>query len=84
MSVDPKIQEAIEAAVAEAGQPTGLARKLIRWFEAVASGNEDIHDRQAAYRHLELLYEEVEPANGPTDDQLAELVASLTIDEEDV
>jgi len=63
MSIDPKIQEAIEAAVAEAGQPEGLARKLVRWFEAIATGNEDINDTQSANRHLELLYEEAQSAS---------------------
>ena len=43
----------------EAGQSDRLALKISRWFEAVASGNENINDRQSAYRHLELLYDEV-------------------------
>lgn len=61
MTVDPKISEAIEAAVAEAGQESTLAPKLIRWFEAIASGSEQISDQQSAYRHLELLYEATTP-----------------------
>lgn len=57
MTVDPKIKEAIEAAVVAAGQDSSLAPKLIQWFEAIASGSEQIADQQSAYRHLELLYE---------------------------
>ena len=58
--MDPKIAEAIEQVVHDAGQNEPLARRLIAWFNAVASGNEDINDRQSAERHLELLYGEVQ------------------------
>jgi hypothetical protein len=61
MSLDPKVKEAIEGAVAESGQDATLALKLIRWFEAIASGSEQISDRQSAFRHLELLYEAAQP-----------------------
>ena len=67
MTTDPKIQEAIELAVEEAGQTQALSRKLVRWFEAIASGNEGINDRQSAYRHLELLYEETQIQTGYED-----------------
>ena len=53
MSVDPKIKEAIELAVEEADQSPALSRKLFKWFEAIASGNEAINNKQSAYRHLE-------------------------------
>ena len=62
--MDPKIIEAIHAAVSEADQSQGLARKIAKWFEAIASGNEDIKDRQTAYRHLELLYGETRTIKG--------------------
>ena len=67
MTTDPKIQEAIELAVDEAGQTQALSRKLVRWFEAIASGNEGINDRQSAYRHLELLYDETQIETGNED-----------------
>jgi hypothetical protein len=82
MSVDPKVKEAIELAVKEAGQPEGIARKLTRWFEAIASGNEDINDAQSANRHLELLYEEAQPAS--LDKVLEELLAESPPEEESV
>ncbi len=78
MAIDPKIKEAIEGAVAEAGQPPGLARKLMSWFEAIATGNEDIANRQSAYRHLELLYEEVQTGTAAIDDKLDEIIAAET------
>ena len=65
MSMDPKIKIAIDESVKEAGQPDGLALKIVRWFEAVASGNENITDKQSAHRHLELLYEEIELPSDP-------------------
>lgn len=80
MSLDPKIREAIEAAVSEAGQPEGLARKLTRWFEAIATGNEDINDTQSANRHLELLYEETQPSS--LEKVLEELLAESPGEEE--
>ena len=67
MTTDPKIQEAIELAVEEAGQSQALSRKLVQWFEAIASGNEGINDRQSAYRHLELLYDETQIQTGNED-----------------
>ena len=58
--MDPKIIASIEEAVREKGQSEALARRLVAWFEAIASGNEDINDKQASNRHLELLYNEAE------------------------
>ncbi len=58
MRMDKKIQDAIREAVREAGQDEGLARKLESWFEAIASGGEDINDKQSSYQHLELLYDD--------------------------
>lgn len=60
MIVDPKIKASIEEAVREESQSEALARRLVAWFKAIASGNEDINDKQASNRHLELLYNEVE------------------------
>ena len=60
MSIDPKIREAIKTAVAELQQSEGLARKLESWFEAVATGSEDITNLQSTSRHLDLLYGEVQ------------------------
>lgn len=57
MTLDPRITRAINEAVQEAGQPDTLARRLIAWFEAVTSGNEDINDDATAARHLEVLFE---------------------------
>ena len=53
-----KIRESIESAVSEAGQTEGLAHKLHLWFQALASGNEEINDRQSTEPRLEILYEE--------------------------
>lgn len=60
MSIDPKIKEAIKDAVTELGQPEGLARKLDSWFEAVATGNEDIANNQLTEKRLEMLYADVQ------------------------
>lgn len=57
MTLDPRITQAINEAVKEAGQPDTLARRLIAWFEAVTSGNEDINDDATAARHLEVLFD---------------------------
>ena len=54
MAMDPRIRDAIEAAVEEGGQDASLSRKLVAWFEALSSGNERIDD---AGRHLKLLYD---------------------------
>jgi hypothetical protein len=57
MNIDQKLVQAIRDAVNEAGQPDGLAQRLIAWMEAVVSGNEDVADNAAAARHLEVLYD---------------------------
>lgn len=57
MTIDARITQAIEEAVEDAGQPEALARRLIAWFEAIASGNEDINDTSATGRHLDVLYQ---------------------------
>ena len=54
--MDDKIESAIREAVREADQSDELARKFLAWFAAVAAGNADVHDRDSADRHLELLY----------------------------
>ena len=58
MAIDPRIEEAIKAAVTDAGQSTPLARKIIAWTQAVVAGNEDLNDVQRAAKHLELLFNE--------------------------
>lgn len=82
MTVDPKIREAIEAAVAEAGQEPTLAPKLIRWFEAIASGSEQITDQQSAYRHLEILYEATTPPAALNYAELEKMLADIDEPEE--
>lgn len=57
MTLDARIIQAIQEAVEEEEQPATLARRLIAWFEAVTSGNEDINDQNAAARHLEVVFE---------------------------
>lgn len=59
MSVDPRVIDALKEAVLESGQPEALARKLGAWLTSVTGGNEDLNDRDAADRHLELIYGEV-------------------------
>ena len=70
MTLDARITQAIKEAVEEAGQPDTLARRLIAWFEAIASGNEDINDASATGRHLEVLFQGtvVDPADGEDED----------------
>lgn len=82
MTVDSKVKEAIEAAIAEAGQDATLAPKLIRWFEALASGSEQITDQQSAYRHLELLYEDTKPPVGLNYAELERMLAEIDEPEE--
>ncbi len=60
MAVDPKIRDAIKTVVTESGQSEGLARKLESWFEAIATGTEDINEKKSAHRRLELIYDAVQ------------------------
>ena len=65
MAIHTKIREAIEVAVTEVGQDQTLATKLVRWFEAIASGNEDLGDTDLTDRHLDLLYGATRTRTGP-------------------
>lgn len=67
MSLDIKITEAIEAAVAEEGQPETVAKRLIAWLEEINSGNEDLSDREQAERHLDVLYDGTVVDSGSAD-----------------
>lgn len=69
MTLDARITQAIQEAVEEAGQPETLARRLVAWFEAVTSGNEDINDHAAAARHLEVLFEGTVVSDEDEDDE---------------
>lgn len=59
MSLDRKIIEAVKSAAEECGQPPALARRLVKWLEAVADESEDINDVAATDRRLEVIYEAV-------------------------
>ena len=83
MNVDPKIQEAIEVSVSKEGQPRALSHKLTRWFEVIATGSEDLNDRQSAFRHLELLYAELETTAFSEHSKLSEDVSARTDEEDD-
>ena len=72
MTTDTKIRDALEESVAMAHQNRTLANKLIRWFDAIASGNEDIADMDLTARHLELLYGETRIVPGPHDGRTGE------------
>lgn len=69
MTIDARITQAINEAVAEAGQPDALARRLIAWFEAVTSGNENINDQATTARHLEVLFEGTVVENDDMEDE---------------
>lgn len=73
MTVDPKIEEVIRHVVMRNEQSEGLSRRIIAWFNAVASGNEDINDLQSANRHLEEIYKEV-----ILSDELDEMLNGIT------
>ena len=62
--VDPKIEEAIKAAVRDESQSEALSKQLVAWFEALAVGNEDTADDQSAWRRLDLLYDETAVSGG--------------------
>lgn len=57
MSVDPRIKDAITKAVSEADQPKELTTRLLAWFEAIATGNASLEDRESVAKHVELLYQ---------------------------
>jgi len=67
MNVDPAIQAAIRDSVKQQGQEVALADKLIRWFDEVVSGNEDIDSEDAVYKRLDLLFRAVETAEPQED-----------------
>ena len=82
MTVDPRIAQAIVEAVEENGQGKALARLLIAWFDAIASSNENINDRQSANRHLELLYGGTKAQGESSDAEIEEVFGDPSDQEE--
>jgi hypothetical protein len=56
MAVDKTIRAAVEEVVREKGQSAQLAKKILAWLDVVVAGSEDVHDPEAAQRHLEVLF----------------------------
>ena len=57
MVLDKKVLQAIDDAVERHGQSERLAHLLKEWLEAIASGDELLHDADAAAKRLEEIYE---------------------------
>jgi hypothetical protein len=55
--LNKKIKSAIEAAVAQEGQPAELATKLVSWLEQLMDGNEDIADSEAYTRRTGICFD---------------------------
>jgi hypothetical protein len=47
MALDPALQEALQEAVAELGQPNSVAKRLTAWLESLSNGEEteDLNNR---------------------------------------
>lgn len=61
MMTDRRIAEAILDAAKQEGQGEILANKLIKWFDAIASGNDGIDE---AHRFVPLLYQNTQLSSG--------------------
>jgi hypothetical protein len=61
MSLDAKIQEAIEESVKKHGQSEALAKQIVAWMMAITSGKQDPLDPSATARRVKLLYEATTP-----------------------
>lgn len=59
MSIYQIMKDAISETVKDENQSKQLSHKIIAWLNALISGNEDIGDKDASLRHLELIYDEV-------------------------
>ena len=57
MKTTEMIEAAIREAVDEAGQDQALANRIVRWFDSVASGNENIEDADAVNARLKSIYD---------------------------
>lgn len=60
MPIDPKMKEAINVAIQNAGQKEELSNRIVAWINSLIAGNVDITNDEDALRHLELIYKEVE------------------------
>jgi hypothetical protein len=65
--LDVKISEAITEAARAHRQPPGLADKLIRWMDDLVRDAENLDDRDAVDRRLELLYSATETEHSDGD-----------------
>jgi len=67
MDLPREIQTAIHKAVDDERQCPAVASKLLAWFDALSNGNESLTDPESVKRHLDLLFETVEPTNEDAD-----------------
>ena len=57
--MDLKISDAIRQVTHQEGQSPDLAELIVAWFKNVASGNENIDNRQSAHRHLDHIFDNI-------------------------
>ena len=56
MSADRVVNQAIRKAVTGAEQDGRVAKALIAWLDALATGNESLDDKTDAHRRLERIF----------------------------
>ena len=59
MSLDKRVESAIDEAVKEMGETPALAERLKAWLDGLVSGNERLSERDSTERHVELLYRSI-------------------------
>ena len=57
--IDERIEAAIRKAVAENSQSKQVADGIVKWFENVANGNEDLDEKNDYLRRIEGLFSTV-------------------------
>jgi hypothetical protein len=59
MSLDKRVEIAIDEAVQEIGETPALAEKIKAWLGSLVAGNDRLAERDSTERHVELLYSSV-------------------------
>lgn len=72
MAIDPKVHEAVEAAVKSCDQPPKVATRILKWLEALAEGTANIDKEDDVRVYLENILDAIEADEYESDDEGSE------------
>ena len=60
MQIDPMILDALNDSIDEHEQTKAMSEKILKWFESVVAGNEEVENNKSSFPRVERLLELIE------------------------